>query len=201
MAVTESFEIAERMRSMSLHGLSQNAWGRYSNTGSWDYKIVAPGYKYNLTDIAAAIGIHQLAKAEKMRQMREGVACYYREALADVEEIELPADDPNRIHSWHLFPIKLRLDRLSITRNEYMEKLKESGVGCSAHWRPLHLHPYYEETFGWRPEDLPAATAAWERSISLPIFPGMKGEDVEHVTHTVRSVSARHSRLYSARLS
>jgi dTDP-4-amino-4,6-dideoxygalactose transaminase len=201
MAVTEDIETAERMRSMSLHGLSQNAWGRYSNAGSWDYKIVAPGYKYNLTDIAAAIGIHQLSKAEKMRQMREGVARYYLEALADIEEIELPADDPNRIHSWHLFHIKLRLDRLSITRNEFMENLKAGGVGCSVHWRPLHLHPYYEETFGWRPEDLPAATAAWERSISLPIFPGMKDEDIEHVARTVRSECSRHSRLYAAQLS
>ena len=200
MAVTDNVEVAERIRSMSLHGLSQNAWGRYSNAGNWDYKIVAPGYKYNLTDIAAAIGIHQLAKAEKMRQMREGVARHYREALADIEEVELPADDSNRIHSWHLFPIKLRLDRLSINRNEFMEKLKEGGVGCSAHWRPLHLHPYYEETFGWRPEDLPVATAEWKRSISLPIFPGMNGEDLEHVAHTVRSVCARHSRVYAAGL-
>jgi perosamine synthetase len=183
---------------MSLHGLSQNAWGRYSNAGSWDYKIIAPGYKYNLTDIAAAIGIHQLAKAEKMRQMRAGVARYYREALADIEEIVLPADDSNRIHSWHLFPIKLRLDRLSITRNEFMEKLKEGGVGCSVHWRPLHLHPYYQETFGWRPEDLPTATAAWERSISLPIFPGMTDEDMEHVARAVRSECARHARRRAA---
>jgi len=124
MAVTEDIGIAERMRSMSLHGLSQNAWGRYSNAGSWDYKIVAPGFKYNLTDIAAAIGIHQLTKAEKMRQMREGVARYYREALADLEEIELPSDDSNRVHSWHLFPIRLRLEHLAVTRNEFMEKLK-----------------------------------------------------------------------------
>ncbi len=201
MAVTEDVEIAERMRSMSLHGLSQNAWGRFSNAGSWDYKIIAPGYKYNLTDIAAAIGIHQLAKAEEMRQMREVVARYYREALADIEEIELPAEDSNRIHSWHLFPIKLRLERLSITRNEFMERLKEDGVGCSVHWRPLHLHPYYQETFGWRPEDFPAATVAWERSISLPIFPGMKDEDIEHVTRTVRSECARYARSYAAQLS
>ncbi len=198
MAVTEDSETAERMRSMSLHGLSQNAWGRYSNGGSWDYKIIAPGYKYNLTDIAAAIGIHQLTKAEEMRQMREGVARYYWEALADLEEIELPAEDSNRIQSWHLFPIKLRLELLSITRNEFMEGLKENGVGCSVHWRPLHLHPYYQETFGWRPEDFPAATTAWERSISLPIFPGMKDEEVEHVIGTVRSECARYARLYAA---
>jgi dTDP-4-amino-4,6-dideoxygalactose transaminase len=201
MAVTEDIAIADRMRSMSLHGLSQNAWGRYSNSGAWDYKITAPGYKYNLTDIAAAIGIHQLAKAEEMRRMREEVARYYREALADIAEIDLPGEDPNRIQSWHLFPIKLRLELLSITRNEFMEELKEDGVGCSVHWRPLHLHPYYQETFGWRPEDFPTATDVWERSISLPIFPGMKDEELEYVIGSVRSACARHARPSAAQSS
>jgi perosamine synthetase len=147
MAVTGDAELAERMRLMSLHGLSHDAWGRYSGGGSWDYKIIAPGYKYNLTDIAAAIGIHQLERSEEMRIKREEIAHRYLEELSDVEEIELQHDDINRIHSWHLFPIRLRLERLSISRNEFMEKLKEDGVGCSVHWRPLHLHPYYQETW------------------------------------------------------
>ena len=194
MAVTGDARLAERLRLMSLHGLSHDAWGRYSGEGSWDYRIVAPGYKYNLTDIAAAIGIHQLARAEAMRQERESIARYYREALADVAEIELPVEDENRIHSWHLFPIKLQLSRLSIDRNQFIEKLNHAGVSCSVHWRPLHLHPYYQETFGWRPEDLPVATALWERLISLPIFPGMHEREVEHVIHTVRNVCARYAR-------
>ena len=179
---------------MSLHGLSHDAWERYSGGGSWDYKIIAPGYKYNLTDIAASLGIHQLARAEEMRREREGIARRYSEALSDVGEIELPIEDVNRVHSWHLFPIKLRLERLSISRNVFIEKLKEAGVGCSVHWRPLHLHPYYRETFGWRPEDFPVATAVWERLISLPLFPGICDNEFEHVVHTVKGLCAQHAR-------
>lgn len=194
MAVTGDAELADRMRLMSLHGLSHDAWGRYSGGGSWDYKIIAPGYKYNLTDIAAAIGIHQLERAEEMRLKREEIAHRYLEELSDVEEIELQHDDINRIHSWHLFPIRLRLDRLSINRNEFMEKLKEDGIGCSVHWRPLHLHPYYQETFGWRSEDFPLATAMWERLISLPIFPGMTDDEVIYVIQSIRKICTRYLR-------
>ncbi len=193
MAVTHDAEVAERMRLMSLHGLSHDAWERYSG-GGWDYRIIAPGYKYNLTDIAAGIGIHQLARAEQMRWQREDIARRYLEALGDVEELELPAKDENRIHSWHLFPIRLRLERLLINRNVFIEKLKQSDVGCSVHWRPLHLHPYYQETFGWRPEDFPVATALWERLVSLPIFPGMHENELEHVVHTVRRLCAQYAR-------
>ncbi len=194
MAVTHDAELAERMRLMSLHGLSHDAWERYSGGGSWDYKIIAPGYKYNLTDIAASLGIHQLARAEEMRQEREGIARRYLEALGGVEEIELPLEDVDRIHSWHLFPIKLRLERLAINRNVFIEELKQAGVGCSVHWRPLHLHPYYRETFGWRPEDFPVATAMWERLISLPIFPGIRDNEIEHVIRTVKGLCAHHAR-------
>lgn len=193
MAVTENRELADRMRLMSLHGLSHDAWGRYSG-GGWDYKIIAPGYKYNLTDLAAAIGIHQLARAETMRLEREGISRYYREALTGVEGVELPHTDSNRIHSWHLFPVKLQLGRLTIDRNEFIDELKKAGVGCSVHWRPLHLHPYYQETFGWRPDDLPAATALWQRVVSLPIFPSMKGGEIEHVVKTVKGLCAKYAR-------
>ena len=191
MAVTGNAELADRMRLMSLHGLSQDAWERYSGGSSWDYRIIAPGFKYNLTDIAAAIGVHQLARAEEMRREREVVARFYRKAFADVIEIELPPEDANRIHAWHLFPIKLRLDQLSIERNQFIEELKKAGVGCSVHWRPLHLHPYYQETFGLREEDFPVATALWQRLISLPIFPGMRRDEVEHVVATVKGICSR----------
>src|SRR5206468_1223573 len=173
MAVTSDARLADRMRLMSLHGLSHDAWGRYSGGGSWDYKIIAPGFKYNLTDIAAAIGLHQLARAEGMRRKRERIARRYVTGFVDLEEVELPADDPDRLQSWHLFPIKLRLPRLSINRNEFIEQLKRAGVMCSVHWRPLHLHPYYQATFGYRPGDLPVASALFERLVSLPLFSTM----------------------------
>jgi perosamine synthetase len=190
MAVTSDPKLAERMRLMSLHGLSHDAWGRYSGGRNWDYKIIAPGYKYNLTDIAAAIGIHQLAKAEEMRVQREAIALEYIQAFREVKEIALPPIDQNRIHSWHLFPIRLQLDQLEISRNEFMERLKHEGVGCSVHWRPLHLHPYYIEEFGWEPADLPVATAIWEQLISLPIFPGMARGDVKYVIDVVKGLCA-----------
>ena len=194
MATTDDAGLAERMRLMSLHGLSHDAWERYSTGGSWDYKIVAPGYKYNLTDVAAAVGIHQLARAEEMRREREAVSRFYFDALGEVEELELPPTDKNRIHAGHLFPVRLNLERLGIDRDRFIEELKGAGVGCSVHWRPLHLHPYYRETFGWTPEDLPAATALWRRLVSLPIFPGMREEERAHVVRTLKDICARHGR-------
>ena len=181
IAVTDDSRLADRMRQMSLHGLSHDAWKRYTGNHAWDYRIVAPGYKYNLTDIAAAIGVHQLDRAEELRSGREAIARFFREQLAAVAQIELPPDPPDRIHSWHLFPIRLRLDRLSIDRNAFIAGLREHGVGCSVHWRPLHLHPYYEETYAWRPEHLPVASAQWPRLVSLPLFPGMRDEERRQV--------------------
>ena len=194
MAVTADAERAARMRSMSLHGLSHDAWGRYAGNGSWDYRIMAPGYKYNLTDIAAAIGLHQLARAGEMRHRREVLAARYREALVQVDEIEVPPVVRDRINAWHLFPIRLRTECLSIDRNRFMEDLKLAGIGCSVHWRPLHLHPYYQETYRWRPEDFPTATALWERSISLPLFPSMQIEQIDHVIQTIKDLCTRHAR-------
>jgi perosamine synthetase len=188
MAVTDDQKLADRIRMMSLHGLSHDAWGRYSGGGSWDYRIVEAGYKYNLTDVAAAIGVHQLAKGESMRVERELLAAWYRDALAGVDAIEMPGVPENRIHSWHLFPIRLKLDRLKIDRNAFFAAMREAGVGCSVHWRPLHLHPYYSERFGWTPDLFPVATSLWERSISLPLFPGMRGDEREYVAQVVRDL-------------
>ena len=191
MAVTEDTDLAARIRQMSLHGLSRDAWGRYSAGGSWDYQILAPGYKYNLTDIAAAIGIHQLAGAEAMRQSRAALAQTYRWALGDVAELELPPDPPDRIHAWHLYPVRLRLDRLSVDRAAFIRALVEHGVGCSVHWRPLHLHPYYREQYGWTPEMLPAASAVWPRLVTLPLFPDMRAAEQSHVIEVVRDLCQR----------
>ncbi len=190
MAVTNDTRLAERMRSMSLHGLSNDAWNRFAG-GKWDYRIVAPGYKYNLTDLAAALGLQQLARAESMRQARESLAGEYRAAFTDCEEVELPSGAPDRLHAWHLFPLRLRLERLRIDRNEFLQSLKDSGIGCSVHWRPLHLHPYYRDTFGWEAEQFPQATQRWECSLSLPLFPGMRAEERQHVVATVLQICSK----------
>jgi perosamine synthetase len=195
MAVTDDAELAARIRQMSLHGLSRDAWNRYSAGGSWDYQILAPGYKYNLTDVASAIGIHQLSRAEEMRREREMLAQAYRNALGDLAELELPPEPQNRIHSWHLFPIRLNLERLGIDRNAFIQALNEQGIGCSVHWRPLHLHPYYREQFGWTPDLLPVATREWQRQVSLPLFPGMRPEEHDRVVRVVRDLCQRHRKV------
>jgi perosamine synthetase len=192
MAVTGDAELAARIRLLSLHGLSHDAWERYSGNGGWDYRIMAPGYKYNLTDIAAAIGIHQLARAERMRLAREAIAHTYLQRFADLDEVELPAVDSNRTHAWHLFPIRLRLESLSCDRDWIVRTLGEAGVSCSVHWRPLHLHPYYHLEFGWEAEHLPVASAEWPRLISLPIFSTMTDAEIDHVIDAVRDVCHRH---------
>ncbi|HET9227113.1 MAG TPA: DegT/DnrJ/EryC1/StrS family aminotransferase [Thermoanaerobaculia bacterium] len=194
MATTSDAALAERMRMMSLHGLSHDAWGRFTKGGSWDYRILAPGFKYNLTDMAAALGIHQLARAEEMRKDRERLAMRYLEAFSSLEELELPPVPGDRIHSWHLFPVKLRPAKLEIDRNGFIAELKEAGVGCSVHWRPLHLHPYYAETFGWKAEDLPAASAVWERIVTLPLFPAMTELEHEYVVAVIQRICERYRR-------
>lgn len=193
MAVTSDSRLADRMRLMSLHGLSKDAWDRYSG-GNWDYRIAAPGFKYNLTDIAAAIGIHQLARAEAMRTARESVAFAYRAGLSQVNAVELPAFAADRIHAWHLFPIRLQLDRLRVDRAQFITAMTEAGVGTSVHWRPLHLHPYYEQQYMWRPGQFPVATAEWSRLISLPIFPTMNAEEQQYVIDTVVTLCDRFAR-------
>ena len=195
MAVTNDRVLEENIRLMSLHGLSRDAWKRYTENGSWDYQIIAPGYKYNLTDIAASIGIHQLARAEQMRADREKVADVYLSMFGEIEEIELPPVDTDRLHSWHLFPLRLKTEMLSIDRDAFIEELKKRGVGCSVHWRPLHLHPLYATEFNWRAEHLPVASKLWTRLISLPIFPAMTREEIEHVVETVRDICSTYSKI------
>ncbi len=194
MAVTDDAVLAERMRRMSLHGLTLGAVNRYVTSGRPDYEITAPGFKYNLTDLAAALGIHQVARAEAMRVRRERIAQTLLDAWVDLDEIELPAVAPDRISSWHLFPIRLRLDQLDVDRDAILAELKSCGVGCSVHWKPLHLHAYYRETYGWRPEDFPVATAVWQRLVSVPVFSAMSDREIEHVVETVAQVCRRHAR-------
>ena len=194
MAVTENAEVADRIRLLSLHGLSADAWGRFTARASWDYRIVAPGYKYNLTDIAAAIGLHQLARAEEMRRQREELAGAYLEALAGIDEIELPVVLDDRIHSWHLFLIRLHLDRLTVDRRTFTDELRDRGIGHSVHWRPLHLHPYYQETFSWQAEHLPVASREWQRIITLPLFPSMTRDELDLVVATLEELCRKYRR-------
>jgi len=195
MAVTDDDALADRMKLMCLHGLSHDAWARYSGGRSWDYRIVAPGFKYNLTDIQAAVGIHQLARAEEMRTKRERVANKYLEAFKSQSFFECPETSVDRIDSWHLFPIRLQLEKLSIDRGDFIDALKDSGVGCSVHYRPLHLHPYYSESkFSWKEDQFANASALWPRVISLPIFSAQTDDEIEYVVKVILSLGEKHGR-------
>lgn len=194
MACTNDDALADRMRIMSLHGISKDAWKRFTTEGSWYYEILAPGYKYNLTDVAAAIGIHQLTKADAFREARAGIAVAYREQLSTVDALILPAESSDRVHSWHLFAIRLRLDRLKLDRAAVIERLSAAGIGTSVHWIPLHLHPYYRQNYGYAPEDYPVATKVSRELISLPIYPGMPTQAIEFVADTLRQILAENCR-------
>jgi len=194
MAVAAEPELSDRIRVMSLHGMSRNAWNRYSEAGSWDYDLIAPGFKYNLTDVAAAIGLAQLARAEELRLARERITALYDEAFAGIDELETLPSRTGVLHAHHLYVLKLNLAALSIDRDRFLSELKERGILCSVHWRPLHMHRYYTETYGYRPEDFPVAAALWPRLISLPLFPSMSDAERERVVGAVRDVCARHRR-------
>jgi dTDP-4-amino-4,6-dideoxygalactose transaminase len=189
MACTESHEYADRMRIMSLHGISRDAWKRYTSEGSWYYEIVAPGFKYNLTDIAAAIGLHQLGKADEMHKRRTQLAALYSEWLSDMDEVILPSVMPNRIHSWHLFSTRVKAG--VIDRAEVIAKLKEAGIGTSVHWLPLHMHPYYRETLGYKPSDCPCAASIYPELITLPLYPDLTPEEVKCVCQRLRQILAK----------
>lgn len=204
MITTDNDEWAERMRIMSLHGISKDAWKRYSAEGSWYYEIIAPGYKYNLTDIAAALGLAQLRKADKLWERRKRIAAMYNEAFKSLKEIEIPAveengrmggwDDGTR-HSWHLYVIKLNLECLSIIdRNAFIDKLKTRGIGTSVHFIPLHIHPYYRETYRYKPEDFPISYETYKRIVSLPLYPKMTDSDVNRVIEAVLNVIKKNRR-------
>jgi dTDP-4-amino-4,6-dideoxygalactose transaminase len=187
-AVTENPEWADRMRIMSLHGISRDAWKRYTAEGSWYYEVVAPGYKYNLTDMAAAVGLGQLARADSMRDRRRAIADAYDSAFGELEALEIPSRAADRTHAHHLYVLKLRRDALRIDRDQFIRELKSLGIGTSVHFIPLHLHPYYRETFGYQPERLPVALDLCRRSVSLPIYSRMTDAAVARVVQAVRDV-------------
>lgn len=188
MIVTDDEELAERCQIMSLHGISRDAWKRYTAEGSWYYEIIAPGYKYNMTDIAAAIGLVQLRKLEKMWERRKEIAARYTEAFSRYPELETPTILSEVEHSWHLYILRLNLERIKISRNQFIEELRARNIGTSVHFIPLHLHPYYRETYGYQPNDFPVAYREYQRVISLPIYSKMSNRDVEDVIQTVCSV-------------
>jgi dTDP-4-amino-4,6-dideoxygalactose transaminase len=189
MVVTDNGDLAKRMSVMRLHGIDRDVWDRYSSGGSWLYSVVDAGYKYNMTDIAAAMGRVQLKRAEVFKERRKAIAQYYNRELGDIEAFNLPGDGNGEDHAWHLYIIRLREHVLSIDRDTLIRKLSDRGIGTSVHYRALHLMPYYRERYKLLPSHFPAATRASESCISLPIYPEMHKEQVCRVVETLREIA------------
>lgn len=181
-------EFLERARPLALHGLSRDAYRRYERGGSWAYEVVAPGYKYNMTDIAAALGLVQLARFPALQKRRAEIRALYDAGFADCDLLRRPEVRAGVESAWHLYPVRLRLEALRADRAEIVEALRERGLGVSVHFLPLHEQPYYRERYGLRPGDLPRTREAGARLVSLPFHPGLDDGDAADVIAVVRDV-------------
>lgn len=186
MAVTNNKIWADRMRIMSLHGISKDAWKRFTRSGSWRYDIIAPGFKYNMTDIAASLGIHQLKKAKTFWDERKKIVKKYNKLLSEIPGLILPKQQPDIQNSWHLYILRIDNKIAGIHRNEMIEKLKKNGIGTSVHYIPLHLHSYYKKKFGFCQGDFPIAEKLYDQSFSIPVFPGLTDREVKRICNAIR---------------
>jgi dTDP-4-amino-4,6-dideoxygalactose transaminase len=195
---TNDDEIANRLRVLSLHGISKDAWKRYSSEGQWFYEISELGYKYNFTDLQAAIGLHQLKQLDDFNRRREELAKTYYRGLSDIPGIEFPQyyhdyfsgkTAPDDYNCWHLMVMMVDTNRLSIDRNQFIELLKAKNIGTSVHFIPLHIQPYYANKYGYQPEDYPIAYDIYQKIISIPLYPKMTNEQVEYVIDHIRSIA------------
>jgi dTDP-4-amino-4,6-dideoxygalactose transaminase len=196
MITTDNEKWAHKMSIMRLHGISKDAWKRYTANSSWYYEINYPGYKYNMTDIAAAIGIHQLKKCDMMYEKRKYIAAQYNHAFYELDDyLSIPYLYQENIkypHSWHLYVIQLNLKKLTIDRAQFIEEMKKRNIGTSVHFTPLHLQPYYQRTYGYKMGDFPNAERIYERCLSLPIYPKMTDEDITDVIESVKEIVGRY---------
>ena len=182
---------ADRLRRLSLHGLSRDAWKRYARGGSWRYDVVELGFKYNLTDVAAAIGLVQLAKFPRMQRLRRALAQRYTRLLAPEEAFETPPESAGTTHAWHLYILRLRPGVLTVGRDRFSELLGEAGIGHSVHFQPLHLFSFYRKTFGYRRGDFPHTERESARAFSLPLHPGLSRADQDRIVGTLLGLAAR----------
>ena len=188
MLVTRDAALARRARVMRLHGMSRDAFDRFTATvPSWAYEIVAPGFKYNLTDIAAALGLHQLKRLSAFQARREAIAAQYDAAFADLPLVLPPRPAQGDTHAWHLYVIRLT-DAAPVARDRFIEQLFDAGIGCSVHYIPLHLHPYWRDRYGLVPARFPHSQHAYERMLTLPLYTRMSDADVERVCAAVRAL-------------
>jgi dTDP-4-amino-4,6-dideoxygalactose transaminase len=189
-----SQEFLDKARVVSLHGMSRNAFNRYDKGGSWFYEITMPGFKYNMTDIQAALGLVQLGKLERMQARRREIVQQYQAAFKDIDALELPVERPEVEHAWHLYVLRLRLEHFKIDRNQFIAELTERNIGSSVHFIPLHLHPFYRDKYGYKPEDFPVAYSNYQRMLSIPLSPKHSQEDIADVIEAILEIVRIHGR-------
>ncbi len=194
MITTDDSALADALKIRRLHGISRDAWKRYTAEGSWYYEVEALGFKYNMTDINAALGLHQLDRLAEFQRRRLEIVALYDECLASVPGIIRPETPPDVESAWHLYVVRLDSERLRVTRNEVIEYLKADNIGTSVHFIPVPLHPLYQQRLGCRPEDFPNAVALYEQSISLPLFPDMTDDDVRSVCRSLGRIATENRR-------
>ena len=192
--LTGSADFIDRARVISLHGMSRDAWMRYGENGSWFYEVVMPGFKYNMTDIQAAIGLWQLRKIEGFQTRRRAIAAAYQEAFRGIEALDLPVARPEVEHAWHLYLLRLVPEVLRIGRDRFIEELRNRKIGTSVHFIPIHVHPYYRDKYGYAPEDFPVAWENYLRSLSLPLNPAMMERDIFDVIEAVVDITRQFKR-------
>lgn len=193
-AVTDDTALAERIQLLSLHGMSRDAWKRYSDTGSWYYEVVAPGWKYNLSDVLAAIGVGQLERFEQSQRRRFEIVARYHSGLSTIAGVRIPTARADVTHAWHLYPIALELERLTIDRAQFITELRAENIGTSVHFIPIHYHPHFRNSLGLTEGAFPVAENAYRRAITLPLFPQMTDRDVDDVVEAVAKVAAHFRR-------
>ena len=191
MLTTNNSKWANRIKKLRIHGISNDFFHRYSDKGSWYYEVTELGYKYNMSDINAALGLVQLKKADTKLKIRSSIARKYTNALKGIRLIETPYVKPDRESSWHLYPIKLKLEEMRIDRDSFIKQLQKAGICTSVHFIPLYRHPFYRNTFAYNIKDFPNTEWVYERLISLPIFPGIKEKEIEYISNTIKKICSR----------
>ena len=189
MLVTSDDAVAERVRRMRLHGIDRDVWKRFTSTNAgWLYDVVAAGYKYNMPDLNAAVGLAQFERAFEFHEARVRLVQRYLDELSGLDGVELPVSSPDpHDHAWHLFPIVLSAESV-LDRDTVIEHLSAAGIGTSVHYRPLHRMTYWQQETGAKPEDFPGAEHRWQGTLSLPLFPSMRDEEQRHVCESLRRI-------------
>ena len=194
MVTTENDAWADKLKILRLHGISRDAWKRYTNEGSWYYEVVDAGFKYNTTDLHAALGLAQLKKVDWMCEQRTKISEKYSEVFRSLHEVIPPSVKNDRKSAWHLYVLKLNLEMLKIGRNQFISELKKKGIVTSVHFIPLYRHPYYQDIFSYDSKDFPVSEWTYERIVSLPIYPGMTADNIDYVIHSVEDILKKYRR-------